>query len=61
MAWIASGYSFPTFGIYAYNYYPHVTTSKNWQPINPNAKYIEKDKISNITLDLVSEEIDKMI
>jgi len=61
MAWIASGYSFPTFGIYAYNYYPHVTTSKNWQPVNPNAKYIEKDKISNITLELISEEIDKMI
>ena len=61
MAWIASGYSFPTFGIYSYNYYPNATTAKNWQPINPNAKYIEKDKISNITLELLSEEISTMI
>jgi len=61
MAWIASGYSFSTLGIYSYSYYPHVTTAKNWQPINPNARYIEKDKISNITLDTISEEIDKMI
>jgi ADP-heptose:LPS heptosyltransferase len=61
MSWIASGYSFPTLGIYSYTYYPYVSTSKNWQPINPNAKYLEKDKISNITLDSISEEIDKML
>ena len=61
MAWIASGYSFPTFGIYGYSYYPHANTAKNWQPINPNSKYVEKDKISNITLELLSEEISAMI
>ena len=60
MAWIASGYSFPTIGIYAYTYYPHVITSKNWQPINPNAIYLEKDKISNINIDAISKAIDNI-
>lgn len=60
MAWIASGYSFPTLGIYSYTYYPNVTTSKNWQPVNPNSIYIEKDKICNISLESISEEVDKI-
>ena len=49
IAWIASGYSFPVVGIYAYSYYTGATTSKNWQPINKNALYIEKYRISDIT------------
>jgi ADP-heptose:LPS heptosyltransferase len=57
ISWIASGYSFPVVGIYAYSYYTGATTSKNWQPINKNAIYIEKNRISDITTHDIEQAI----
>jgi ADP-heptose:LPS heptosyltransferase len=59
MLWIASGYKFPAIGLYNRNYYSNygAFTSKNWQPINPNAQYIESDSMLNIDLNLLEENI----
>ena len=56
MAWIMSGYVHNVLGIYNYKYYIGATTAKNWQPINPNAKYVESDNI-NIENDIIEESI----
>lgn len=61
MAWISSGYQFPTLGLYSSAYYPMTYTSKNWQPINNNAIYLEDKKIDNISLDLIKVAIDNII
>ncbi len=53
MAWIASGYSHQVIGLYGYEYYPLAKTSKNWQPVNPNAIYLESPKVSDIILDRI--------
>lgn len=59
MSWIASGYKFPTLGLYNRNYYIEAgaTTSKNWQPINPNATYIEDHDVNNIDLNLIKTAV----
>ena len=57
MAWIASGFSHPTIGLYSYKYYPMATTAKNWMPVNPNAIYLESNSVSNI----ISEKIEAAI
>jgi len=59
MAWIASGYKFPTLGLYNSHYYIEhgVTTSKNWQPTNPNSIYFEDVSVNNIKEDLIEEAI----
>ncbi len=41
MSWAASAFQHPTVGLYAWGYNPICGTSKNWQPINPNAVYLE--------------------
>ena len=46
LAWIMSGYQHSVLGIYNYKYYYGAETAKNWQPINPNAYYIESDNIN---------------
>ncbi len=53
MAWIASGYSHPVVGLYGYEYYPMAKSSKNWQPVSPNAIYVESPKVSDIILDRI--------
>ena len=57
MSWVASAYQHPTVGFYAWGYNPVAGTSKNWQPTNPNADYIEAYKAS----DLSRAEIIKII
>ena len=57
MSWLASGYSMPTVGLYSYSYYPMAKTSKNWQPVNPNAIYVESAKVSDIILDRIEAAI----
>ncbi len=61
MAWIASGYSIPTVGLYGYQYYPMAKTAKNWQPINPNAIYVESPKVSDIIPERIEEAIKSLI
>ena len=41
MSWVASAFQHPTVGFYAWGYNPVAGTSKNWQPTNPNAEYLE--------------------
>jgi len=61
MSWVASAYKIPTLGLYAYSYHPNATTSVNWQPINPNAKYLEANIVANIPNDLIIEEVGKIL
>lgn len=61
MSWIASAYKVPTLGMYAYKYHLGSHTSKNWQPVNPNAKYIEADILENISNEEVISILEKMI
>ncbi len=61
MAWIASGYSVPTIGLYGYSYYPMAKTSVNWQPVNPNAIYVESAKVSDIILERIEEAIKSIL
>ena len=49
MSWVASAYQHPTVGFYAWGYNPIAGTSKNWQPTNPNANYIEAQTATMIT------------
>lgn len=49
MAWVASGYQHPTVGLYAWGYNPVAGTSKNWQPTNPNANYLEAHSVNKIS------------
>ena len=48
MSWAASGFQHPTVGMYAWGYNPVAGTSKNWQPTNPNAVYLEAKKATDI-------------
>jgi hypothetical protein len=48
MSWAASGFKCPTVGLYAWGYNPAAGTSKNWQPTNPNATYLEAHSASEI-------------
>ena len=61
MSWLASGYSFPTIGLYGYSYYPSATSSKNWQPINNNANYLESNLVENIENDKIINIIKEML
>ena len=48
MSWAASGFKHPTVGLYAWGYNPVSGTSKNWQPTNPNAVYLESHSACEI-------------
>jgi hypothetical protein len=48
MSWAASGFQHPTIGLYAWGYNPIVKTSKNWQPVNINATYLEAKTVNQI-------------
>ena len=61
MSWIASAYKIPTIGIYSYAYHPGATTSINWQPVNPNAFYLESDAAENVSLNDILENIEKKL
>ena len=41
MSWVASAFQHPTVGFWAINANPYSGVSKNWQPVNPNATYLE--------------------
>jgi ADP-heptose:LPS heptosyltransferase len=63
MAWIASGYQFPVLGLYNKNYYKEagVTTSLNWQPINPNAIYLEDEHVNLINIDKIKNSVENIL
>ena len=53
MAWIASGYKFPTVGLYTPSYYPNALSSVTWQPRNDNLIALEAGRIDEISVDSV--------
>ena len=63
MCWIASGYKFPTLGLYNKFYYSEygATTSKNWQPINPNAIYLENNGLNSIIIEDIEKSMKELI
>lgn len=61
VSWLASAYNTPTLGLYALGYYFGAETSKNWQPINPNAVYLEADNVNNIKQELIEEKLDALL
>jgi ADP-heptose:LPS heptosyltransferase len=61
MSWIASGYSFPTLGLYSYSYYYGAKTSKNWQPINPNGLFLESEHVNKIEDEAILNGISRLL
>lgn len=61
MSWIASAYSHPTLGLYCHSYYLFAESSKNWQPINPNAIYLDSYKVSDIKIEDIQKTIKQML
>lgn len=61
MNWFASGYKQKVLGLYGYKYYPYCSTSKNWQPTNENAIYLEAEHANNVDNELIFSSIDSII
>lgn len=61
LAWVSSAYNYPTLGLYGYNFYPMCSTSKNWQPMNDNAVYLEADHAENIKDELIYENLNQFL
>lgn len=61
VSWLGSAYKAKTIGLYGYEgYYNGIETSKNWQPVNPNAHYLEAPNCNDIPNEKIFELIDKM-
>lgn len=54
--WVASGYQFPTIGLYSNEYYGKEYI-KNIQPINSNATYLDDNNVNHIDINLVFNTI----
>lgn len=61
MPWVASAFNHPMVGLYSAAYNPLVGTTKNWQPVNPNAVYLEGQTANLIDMDVVLYNIDKKL
>lgn len=61
MSWLASAFDMPTVGLYALEYYPFCETSKNWNPINKNAIYLEAGKAEEISNEEIFKAIDEQL
>jgi len=61
MVFIASAYDHPSLGLFSSGYNPLVPTTKNLQPINPNAIYLESYRGSDISIYKIFESIDELI
>jgi len=61
MPWVASAYNHPMIGLYSSAYNPLVGTTKNWQPVNPHAVFLEAPLANDISLEVIFAEIDKKL
>ena len=61
MSWVASAYQHPTVGFYAWGYNPVSGTSKNWQPTNPKADYIEAQSVEDLSKKEIISKIYKKL
>jgi ADP-heptose:LPS heptosyltransferase len=61
LIWYASCYNHPALGLYGYDFYPCKNmTSKNWQPVNQKAIYLENNHPENIDINLIYNKIDEL-
>jgi ADP-heptose:LPS heptosyltransferase len=61
MMWAASAFKHPTIGLFSWGYNPIAKTTKNWQPVNPNAIYLEDYAARNIKKqDIIKALCDKL-
>tara|TARA_B100000131_G_scaffold47175_1_gene41837 strand:- start:1184 stop:2005 length:822 start_codon:yes stop_codon:yes gene_type:complete len=60
MNWVASAYNHPTIGLYSIMFNPHGGTTKNWQPVNKNAIYLEARWVNEININDILKAIKKM-
>jgi ADP-heptose:LPS heptosyltransferase len=61
LIWYASCYDHPVLGLYGYDFYPCKNmTSKNWQPVNDKAIYLESNHPENIDINLIYDKIDEL-
>lgn len=56
MSWVASAYSFPVVGMYG-KIYPRIQTQKVYEPVNPEAIYLERDVANDIPLEEITKAI----
>ena len=61
MPWIASAYDHHTIGLYSWGYNPKIGTTKNWQPINKNAIFVEDFSANDIQISEIFKHIDTKI
>lgn len=61
MSWLASAFNMPTVGLYSLAYYPFCSSSRNWNPLNKNAIYLEDYLAENISNELIYQQIDKTL
>ena len=61
MAWVAAAYKHPMVGLYSWGYNPQVGTTKNWQPVNENAVFIEDFSANNIQISEIFKHINTKI
>jgi len=60
-SWIASALNIPVVGLYATSYYPYAENSLNWQPVNPNAIYLEGRTVNDIPMEKILEAIESKL
>lgn len=58
--WTSSAYKHPTLGLMGIHYQGQIS-SKSYQPINPNARYLEAAHANYIPLELIFQNIDEML
>jgi len=61
MSWAAAAFQHPTVGLYSWAYYPKVKTSKNWQPNNKNATYLEKQCVEQIFIKDIKKAVEQKL
>jgi hypothetical protein len=61
MPWVSSACNLPTLALFSYGYDPHVTTTQNWWPTNPNGIYHEAYRANDISIYKIQDSIDKLI
>ncbi len=61
MMWAASGYQHPVVGLFGWASNPVAGTSVNWQPLNPNATYLEAPRANDIKpRDIIQAIVEKI-
>lgn len=60
MSWVASAYQHPVLGLYGYHY-ENLISPKLYQPLNPNAVYLEALKAEDIGDDLIFANIQQKL